>query len=112
MLSRPVRPRVFHPGSSLQGMLRTPTQDCSRRFRSPVVSPAPPATDQELLLRDLVESTLFPECYAPPRSQVLTPRICDNEPSLRPLVLFSEEPSRDCRELARFPDADLWLLVT
>src|SRR5262249_12223863 len=104
-------PRGFHPGLSLRDKLQTPRQDYSRRFHSLVVLPAPPAIGQWLLLYDLVESTPFPECYAPPRSQVLTPRICDNESSLRPLVLFSAEPSRDCHEPARFQDADLWLLV-
>src|SRR5262249_53403913 len=79
MLSRPTRPRGFHPGLSLRDKLQTPRQDYSRRFHSLVVLPAPPAIGQWLLLYDLVESTPFPECYAPPRSQVLTPRICDNE---------------------------------
>src|SRR5262245_14901178 len=43
-LSRPVRPPVFHLGLRLQDRLRTPTQDCSQRFRFLVALPALLAT--------------------------------------------------------------------
>src|SRR5215468_1001032 len=48
-LSRPVRPRAFHLGSSLRDKLQIPRRDCSRRFRSLAVLTAPPATPRSLL---------------------------------------------------------------
>src|SRR5215471_18796969 len=110
-LSRPVRPPAFHLGLKLRERLQTPMQGCSQRSYSLVALPALPATARYLLLRAPAESRLFPECCAPPHSQVLTLGICDNEPSLRTPVLFSAEPSRDCREPVRSQDADPRLLA-